>query len=76
MFADLKHGPLAHVPSGVFTANPACLALAGIAINLTRTSTTLGKARTATVRATLITVAARAAHQAHHRIPHLPHPWP
>ena len=71
VFADLKHGPLAHVPSGVFTANAACLALAGIAFNLTRaaarlTSTTLGKARTATVRRTLITVAGRAANQAHH----------
>ncbi len=81
VFADLKHGPLAHVPSGKFTANAAWLALAQIAFNLTRaaarlTGTTLGKARTATVRRTLITVAARVANQARHWILHLPHAWP
>ena len=34
--ADLKAGPLAHLPSGVFTANSAWLVLAVIAFNLTR----------------------------------------
>ena len=36
--ADLKGGPLAHLPSGVFTANSAWLILAVIAFNLTRTA--------------------------------------
>lgn len=63
VFADLKDRPLAHAPSGKFTANAAWLALAAIAFNLTRAaarlaSATLGKARTATVRRTLIAVAA------------------
>ena len=33
VIADLKAGPLAHLPSGVFTANAAWLALATIAFN-------------------------------------------
>jgi hypothetical protein len=36
VIADLKAGPLAHLPSGKFTANGAWLALAAIAFNLTR----------------------------------------
>lgn len=36
--ADLKGGPLAHLPSGVFAANSAWLVLAVIAFNLTRTA--------------------------------------
>ena len=36
VFADLKDGPLAHAPSGKFTANAAWLVLAAIAFNLTR----------------------------------------
>ena len=81
VFADLKHGPLAHAPSGLFTANAAWLALAGIAFNITRaaarlTGTTLGKARTATVRRTLIAVAGRVANRARHWLLHLPRDWP
>ena len=81
VFADLKNGPLAHAPSGKFTANAAWLALAAIAFNLTRAaarlaSNTLGKARTATVRRTLIQVAARIANQARHWRLHLPQRWP
>ena len=34
--ADLKHGPLTHLPSGSFQANSAWLVLAAIALNLTR----------------------------------------
>jgi hypothetical protein len=37
VIADLKAGPLAHLPSGQFAANAAWLTLAGIAHNLTRT---------------------------------------
>jgi Transposase DDE domain group 1 len=81
VFADLKDGPLAHAPSGKFTANAAWLVLAAIAFNLTRAaariaSTTLGTARTATVRRTLIQVAARIANQARHWLLHLPRAWP
>jgi len=81
VFADLKDGPLAHAPSGKFTANAAWLTLAAIAFNLTRAaarlaSTTLGKARTATVRRTLIQVAARVANQARRWRLHLPSGWP
>jgi hypothetical protein len=36
VMADLKNGPLAHLPSGVFNANAAWLTLATIAFNLTR----------------------------------------
>ena len=81
VIADLKDGPLAHAPSGKFTANAAWLALASIAFNLTRTaarlaSATLGKARTATVRHTLIQVAGRIANQARRWRLHLPTRWP
>ncbi|MGL5248786.1 MAG: IS1380 family transposase, partial [Brooklawnia sp.] len=81
VFADLKNGPLAHAPSGKFTANAAWLVLTAIAFNLTRTaarlaSSTLGKARTATVRRTLIAVAARIAKQARRWRLHLPSGWP
>ncbi len=81
VFADLKDGPLAHAPSGKFTANAAWLVLAAIAFNLTRAaarlaSSTLGKARTQTVRRTLIQVAGRVANQARHWRLHLPSGWP
>jgi Transposase DDE domain group 1 len=81
VIADLKDGPLAHAPSGLFTANAAWLTLACIAHNLTRAagrtaSATLGRARTATVRRTIIAVAARIANQARHWLLHLPRDWP
>ena len=81
--ADLKGGPLAHLPSGVFTANSAWLVLAVIAFNLTRTAGLiadqagrLAKATTATIRRTLITVPARVARSARRIILHLPEAWP
>ena len=39
--ADLKHTALAHLPSGIFTANAAWLVVAVITFNLTRTTATL-----------------------------------
>ena len=42
--ADLKAGPLAHLPSGSFSANSAWLVLAAIAFNLTRAAGTLASA--------------------------------
>ena len=81
--ADLKAGPLAHLPSGVFTANSAWLVLAVIAFNLTRTAAViadkagrLAKATTATIRRTLISVPARLARSARRITMHLPQAWP
>ena len=45
VIADLKAGPLAHLPSGVFTANAAWLALAAIAFNLLRAAGALAASR-------------------------------
>ena len=81
--ADLKNGPLAHLPSGVFTANSAWLVLAVIAFNLTRAAGLiadrggrLARATTATIRRTLITVPARLARSARRITLHLPEAWP
>jgi Transposase DDE domain group 1 len=79
--ADLKNSALAHLPSGVFTANAAWLVLAVIAFNLTRAAASLAepdlvKATTATIRRKLITVPARVAASARRITLHLPHAWP
>lgn len=81
--ADLKAGPLAHLPSGVFTANSAWLVLAVIAFNLTRAAGLiadhagrLARATTATIRRTLISVPARLARSARRITLHLPQAWP
>jgi hypothetical protein len=81
LLADLTAGPLAHMPSGSFTANAAWLALAGIAHNLLRAAGCLAspahaRARGATIRARLIDVAARLArHGRGHLVLHLPLGW-
>ena len=79
--ADLKGAALAHLPSGVFTANAAWLVLAVIAFNLTRaaaslTDRELAKATTATIRRKLIIVPARVATSARQITLHLPQSWP
>ncbi len=79
--ADLKNSALAHLPSGVFTANAAWLALAVIAFNLARAAASLtdpqmAKATTATIRRKLITVPARVATSARRITLHLPQAWP
>jgi Transposase DDE domain group 1 len=79
--ADLKGSALAHLPSGVFTANAGWLVLAVIAFNLTRAAASLTepdlvKATTATIRRKLITVPARVATSARRVTLHLPHAWP
>ena len=81
VFADLKAGPLAHLPSGRFAANSAWLVLAAMAFNLTRTAGALAsllhaKATTATIRRQLIMVPARLAHSARRLVLHLPARWP
>jgi hypothetical protein len=79
--SDLKNSALAHLPSGVFTANAAWLVLAVIAFNLTRAAASLtdpqiAKATTATIRRKLITVPARVATSARRITLHLPKSWP
>ncbi|MGH3333674.1 MAG: IS1380 family transposase [Nocardioidaceae bacterium] len=79
--SDLKNSALAHLPSGVFTANAAWLVLAVIAFNLTRAAGAvaapgLARATTATIRRTLITVPARVATSARQITMHLPKAWP
>jgi hypothetical protein len=81
VIADVKNGPLAHLPSGKFAANSAWLALAAIAFNLTRAAGALAsafhaKATTATIRAQLIAVPARLARSARRLRLHLPQHWP
>jgi hypothetical protein len=79
--ADLKNSALAHLPSGVFTANAAWLVLAVIAFNLTRAAATIAgtgleKATTATIRRKLVSVPARIASSARRITLHLPDQWP
>jgi len=79
--ADLKNSALAHLPSGMFTANAAWLVLAAIAFNLTRAAgslaaSDLAKATTATVRRKLIHLPCRIATSARRITLHLPRDWP
>ena len=81
VIADLKNGPLAHLPSGHFWANSAWLVCATIAFNLTRTAGALAsifhaRATTGTIRAQLITVPGRLARSARRLTLHLPTGWP
>jgi hypothetical protein len=81
VIADLKNGPLAHLPSGNFAANSAWLVLAAMAFNLTRAVGALAsafhaKAATATIRTQLITVAARVVRSARRTRLRLPINWP
>jgi hypothetical protein len=81
VFADWNDGPLAHLPSGSFPANAAWLACAAISCNLLRATGALAslayaKARGATIRRDLITIAARTArHGRGHLTLHLPAGW-
>ncbi|MDN5727654.1 MAG: IS1380 family transposase [Propionibacteriales bacterium] len=79
--ADLKNSALAHLPSGMFTANAAWLVLAVIAFNLARAAGTvaapdLARATTATIRRKLIIVPTRVATSARRVTMHLPKNWP
>jgi hypothetical protein len=81
VIADLKSGPLAHLPSGNFMANSAWLVLAAIAFNLTRAlgllaSTPHAKATTATIRSQLVNLAARVTRSARRTRLRLPATWP
>ena len=81
LLADLNDGPLAHLPSGKFSANAAWLAIAAITHNLLRAVGTLAgrrhaKARAATIHRDLVAVAARTARHGRDRLTlHLPEGW-
>ena len=83
LFRDSKHGAaLRHLPyQGISPANAAWLTLAAICHNLTRAAGCLAgafhaKARTATIRSQLISVAARIARRSRgHITVHLPEGW-
>jgi hypothetical protein len=81
VIADLKNGPLAHLPSGKFNANGAWLVLAAIAFNLTRAAGALAslfhaRATTATIRRQLVNVPARIVRSARRVRLRLPTNWP
>jgi hypothetical protein len=81
VIAELKDGPIAHLPSGSYAANAAWLAHAVIAFNLARAAGVLAgnrhaRARWATLRRQLINVPARAAPSARRLTLHLPLDWP
>jgi hypothetical protein len=80
VIAELKDGPLAHLPSGKYAANAAWLAHAVIAFNLARAagvaaSTTHARARWATLRTELINIPGRVASSARRLTVHLPSDW-
>ncbi len=81
VIADLKSGPMAHLPSGQFMANSGWLVLAAMAFNLTRAVGVAAggkhvKAVTATVRAQLINVAGRITRSARRATLRMPTNWP
>lgn len=78
VIAELKDGPLAHLPSGKYAANAAWVAHAVIAFNLARAAgvaTDQQRARWATLRTRIINVPARIASTGRRLILHLPHHW-
>lgn len=81
VIAELKDGPLAHLPSGRYAANAAWLAHAVIAFNLARAAGAAAsgrhaRARWATLRTHLINVPARIASSGRRLTLHLPTHWP
>jgi hypothetical protein len=81
VFADLIDGPLAHLPSGQFSANTAWAIMTAVTHNLLRAAgtvadQTMAVARGATLRRHLINVPARAARPQGRPVLHLPMHWP
>ena len=79
VIAELKDGPIAHLPSGSYRANAAWVAMAVIAFNLARVTAVaadMKAARWATVRRKIINVPARIATTGRRLILHLPQAWP
>lgn len=79
VIAELKNGPLAHLPSGRYPANAAWVACAAIAFNLARAAAVAAgqpKARWATLRTRIINTPARIASTGRRQVLHLPRDWP
>lgn len=79
VIAELKDGPLAHLPSGKYAANAAWVGHAVIAFNLARAAAVAGdqhRARWATLRTRIINVPARIASTGRRLVLHLPTHWP
>jgi len=79
VIAELKDGPLAHLPSGKYTANAAWVACAVIAFNLARATAAaaaMHTARWATLRTRIINIPARIATTGRRLVLHLPTHWP
>ena len=79
VIAELKDGPLAHLPSGKYAANAAWVSCAVIAFNLARASSVAASMRTArwaTLRKRIINIPARIAATGRRLVLHLPRQWP
>jgi len=79
VIAELKNGPLAHLPSGNYAANAAWVACAVTAFNIARATAVaadLAKARWATLRTRIINIPARVATTGRRLVLHLPTHWP
>lgn len=79
VIAELKDGPLAHLPSGSYAANAAWVACAVTALNLARAAGVaagLRRARWASLRTRLINIPARIAATGRRLDLHLPRDWP
>jgi hypothetical protein len=79
VIAELKDGPLAHLPSGKYAANAAWVSLAVIAFNIARAAAVaadLAKARWSSLRRKIIQVPGRIASTARRLDLHLPTHWP
>ena len=79
VIAELKDGPLAHLPSGKYAANAAWVACRVITFNIARAAAVAALMRTArwaTLRTRLINIPARIATTARRLVLHLPTHWP
>jgi hypothetical protein len=79
VIAELKDGPLAHLPSGKYAANAAWVACAVIAFNIARATAVAAAMRTArwaTLRTRLLSIPARIAATGRRIVLHLPTHWP
>lgn len=79
VIAELKGGPLTHLPSGRFTANAAWVQFAVLAHNLSRAAATaagLGRARMGTLLRLIVQTPARLATTGRRLVMHLPAHWP
>jgi len=79
VIAELKDGPLAHLPSGKYAANAAWVAHTVIAFNIARATAVAASMRTArwaTLRTRVINVPGRIAATGRRLVLHLPRHWP